>query len=106
MPRYYEPQTINHTRICESICLNKQVICLDIWTKGSREYFKDLIIYDNSCNPFHMKELVDKEPRKDVAQIFKKWTYLDSDYENYKNNIVRDFERIENIKIPNTILYI
>lgn len=106
MPRLDESQTINHTRICESICLNKQVICLTPNKIGSYEYFKDLIIYDNNVNPFHIKELVDKEPRKDVAQIFKKWTYLDSDYENYKNNIVQDFERIENIKIPNTILYI
>ena len=104
IPHYDYPETINNTRICESICLNRPVICCDLYNIGSHAYFDNLVVYTQNLNPRYIKELVDMEPPQNVAQKFKEMTYLDANYEEYRRKIKDDFEKIANIKIPDSVL--
>lgn len=104
VPHWDDEETINVTRICESICLNKPVICFDLYNVGSHAYFDDLVVYTRDLSSKHVKELVDMDPPQNVAQRFKDMTYLPNNYEEYRRKIKEDFERIANIKIPDSVL--
>lgn len=103
-PQYEQSETINSTRIHECICLNRPVIVCDIYKVGSRKYWDDLCIYLEEPLTINLWNLTREEPRKDVAEVYKNRTYTDESFQQYRKEIKEDFEKIENIQIPDFVL--
>lgn len=93
LPHYNYPQTTNATRIYESVCLNKQVIVYDKWNVGSRKYFGNLCLYIDDIHDIF--NIVKTEPKSNVKDIFKEWTYTDKAYNEYIQAIENDFNSIK-----------
>lgn len=103
-PQYDHPETINSTRIHECICMNRPVIVCDLYKVGSRKYWDDLCIYLEEPLTINLWNLTRAEPRKDVAEVYKNRTYTDESFQQYRKEIKEDFEKIENIQIPDFVL--
>lgn len=104
MPQYDDPETINSTRIHECICMNRPVIVYDAYKVGSRKYWDDLCIYVEKLSTDNIWNITHQEPRTDVADVYKSRTYTDEAFQQYRKEIKEDFEKIDNIKIPDSVL--
>lgn len=104
-PHYDYACTINNMRIFEYVCMNKPVIVWDYYEISSHEYFKDLCIYINHLeSAYELGKILAKPSRNDVADIFKRISYGDSDYDVYRLNIIRDHCNKTGAKIPDSVL--
>jgi len=104
LPQYDNPETINSTRIHECICMNRPVIVYDEYKAGSRKYWDDLCIYIENLSNVDVWNITHQEPRTDVADVYKGRTYTDDAFQQYRKEIKEDFEKINNIKIPDSVL--
>lgn len=103
-PHYDFPETFNCFRIFEYLCLNIQPIVWDPYGVTSNEYFGDLAIYIDDFTTPILYGITRQEPRKDVAQVFKDWTYTPSAFEEYRKRIVMDFVTRTGTQVPDSVL--
>jgi hypothetical protein len=104
IPRYDVLCTINTFRIYEYVCMNKPVIVWDKYSITSKRYFNDLCIYTKDITAYNINNIIQNEPKSDVADTFKQMTFNDSDYNEYILDIVRDHKDRTGETIPDSVL--
>ena len=106
-PHYNEPETINTFRIWEYACLNMPVILIDPHNMTSTKYFENNIVktFGVDFNPADIKEVYKQYYDYGGENIFEKLTYKDTDYDNYRLEIIKDYYDRTHVAIPDSVMY-
>ena len=106
-PHYNEPETINTFRIWEYTCLNMPVILIDPYNMTSAKYFENNIVktFGTDFNPDDIKEVCKQYYDYSGENIFEKLTYKDTDYDNYRLEIIKDYYDRTHVAIPDSVMY-
>ena len=105
IPHYNQPETINVVRIFENTCLNRQTIVYDEYNIGSREYYGNIPIYIDSLDKTFLLSLIrNTQPKLNTANVFKELSYSPESYQQLREKIKKDFERIIQREIPDSVL--
>lgn len=106
-PHYDESETINTFRIWEYACLNMPVILIDPYNITSTKYFENNIVktFGVDFNPADIKEVCKQYYDYGGENVFEKLTYKDTDYDNYRLSIIKDYCDKTHNTIPDYVMY-